>query len=188
MAIASQEDGNSGMALVQAAAREMSTMLTISTLSEPISRGVTKLLTGTTDSLDFDRYENVRGMVGSVIGALATSALSMIVGDQVNKAVGSYFGDMVNNNPSVLESTIKSAQEFLRQSQTTVDKELLEEGEEIIDGDMVQYITYSSWGGDPESNSSTYEVLYSEALSEDDTFEVSTINKDYSSSDYMVDV
>lgn len=151
-----EQDGDAGKALMATALREASIAAVTATLTEPVAHVASRMM-GKTVSLDLDRYENLRGITSNVVGAVATTILGMLVGETVQKAV------MGGPEPSLVESAIKAAQNAALEMQRMMGMaEEVDEGYEVTDtqAGLVEYITYQSFAGDPDTNSATNAALY----------------------------
>lgn len=151
-----ENEGDAGKALMSTAIREASIALVTANLTEPISHAAARMM-GRTISLDLDRYEHLRGITSNVVGAVAATVLGMLVGETAQKAV------MDGPEPSLIESAIKSAQNAALEMQRMMGMaEETQEEYEISDAQagLVEYITYQSFAGDPETNSATHAALY----------------------------
>ncbi len=168
-----EQEGDTGKGLAVLAMREAALVTTTAALTQPISNGVARMLGGRA-TLDFDRYESLRGVTSNVIGAVTATMLGMFLGETVQKAVFA-------PSPSMIETTLKAAQATAMEIQSAMG--VSEEFEEVdldieSSAGLVDYISYQSFGGDPETNSASYAALYG-----DDAFD---LNADESTGGYAL--
>jgi hypothetical protein len=172
MAIANS-DGDTGKAIAGLAAREM-TMSAIGMFgTEYFSNVLMNKMTPFGQakmSLDMDKYNNMRGIISTGVGAIASTILGMMVGQQIQNFI------VDSPQPSILETTLQHAENYIREVRQTDEQNTVDDVAVYAEDGMTQYITYSTFSGDEEISSATQQALYVESL--EDSVEESAIESD----------
>jgi hypothetical protein len=154
-----EDEGDTGKALFLMAVKEASMAATTAALTESVSNTITKSLGRQQFTLEADRYEGIRGVVGNAVGAMATTLLGMFIGETASKAI-------LAPQASVIESVITAAQNTALEMQQAmgVAEEVDSDDFEMVDSQegLVEYITYQSFSGDASQS-----ALFSEDLKEE---------------------
>lgn len=161
-----ENEGDTGKAVVSLVSRELTMQATAMIGTQAITPAIHRALGGG-PNIDFDKYDSLRGITSNVIGSVAATLLGMYLGEQSSRAVRA----ASSFEPSMVEASLKAAQkEILKLSQMGMTAET--DGTVEVEGDdgIVQYIEYQVFAGDPEANSATAAALFSEDITNEDSF------------------